>query len=359
MTILDRYIIRQYAQSILFGLLAFISLFVLIDLIERLEQFVDRKASMLVIVEYYVYFLPEIIKLVMPMATLLAALFVTGRLTKQTELTAMKSGGISLYRILVPFYLVSLVFFGLDIWFSGWLVPQAGKWKMEFETVKLGRSSSTGNRSNITLQESPTRLVTIGYYDDDRRTAYNVSLQNFDGKALTSRFDAERMVYDTTNSRWVMETAFYRSLSGESDKLTQTPRIDTVQLSFTASDLKENNAELDLLTLPQHQRFLINREKGGFGELEEAWVKYHAKISFPFACLIVVLIGVPLSSVKKRSGVALEAGISLLLGFIYIGLQQTFSTLGYKGAVDPLLAAWLPNFLFLAVGVVLLVRVQK
>jgi Predicted permeases len=114
-----------------------------------------------------------------------------------------------------------------------------------------------------------------------------------------------------------------------------------------------------LLTLPDHRAFIEKRQRGGFEAVDEALVKYHSKIAFPAACLIVVLIGVPLSATKKRSGLALEAGISILVGFIYLGLQQTFATLGYKGEIPPWLAAWFPNLLFLVIGLGMLWKAQK
>ncbi|MBC8044151.1 MAG: LPS export ABC transporter permease LptG [Rhizobacter sp.] len=360
MNILDRYILRQFVTTFLFAILAFVSLFILIDLIERLDEFVDRKSSVLIIGEYYLYFLPEIIKLITPMATLLASLYVTGQLTKQTELTAMKSGGISLYRMLVPFYVATLLIMAIDFYFSGWVVPAATRAKADFEAKRLGKGQASGSRSNLNTQESPNRMVTMSYFDDESRTCYNVSIETFEGKTLQSRLDAERMVYNDSLKQWVLYNVYGRTLEKRLvDSLSVFAQPDTITLSFSAADLRENNAALDQLTLPQHRRFLISKEQSGFDALGEASVKYHTKISFPFACLVVVLIGVPLSSVKKRSGLALEAGISLLLGFGYIGVQQVFATLGYKDELPPLVAAWLPNVIFLAAGIGLLWKVQK
>lgn len=360
MKILDRYIALRYLSAFLFGTIAFIALFVLIDLIEHIDDFIDRKLKLVAILTYYGYFLPEIVKLIIPISALLSALFVTGALSKQMELTAMKSGGISLYRMLVPFLAIALLITVLDFYLSGWLVPQTTREKQRFESVNLGKNFWVGgNRSNVNLIESPSRLVSIGYYDDYTKTAYSLGVQAFEGKALRWRLDAEQMKFDTTAQKWRITNAYLRFFDGDKERIVLARWLDTLQFSFTAKELGESTQALELMTLPEHRAFLIARERGGFESFDEAIVKYHTKLSFPFACLIVIFIGVPLSAQKKRSGIALEAGISILVGFLYMGVQQVFGTLGYKGALNPILAAWMPNAIFAIVGVVMLFKAQK
>ncbi|MDW8465228.1 MAG: LPS export ABC transporter permease LptG [Chloroherpetonaceae bacterium] len=360
MRILNRYILSQYAQSFLFGTIAFIALFILIDVIEKINYYIDRKASFFAVAGYYLYLLPENIKLTAPISALLAALFVTGNLSKQTELTAMKASGISLYRILVPFFIVSAVITAVDFLFSGWIVPYTTREKQKFESVQLGKTFWTGgSRSNFNILDKADRLVSIGYFNDAQSICYNVSVQQFEGSSMRWRIDAKQMIFNTLSKRWVLQDAICRNFLYQPEQLIVESAIDSFSFSFTLRDLRENTSALDLLTLPDHRAFIEKRQRSGFEAVNEALVKYHSKIAFPLACLIVVLIGVPLSATKKRSGLALEAGISILIGFIYIGLQQTFATLGYKGEIPPWLAAWFPNLLFLAVGLVLLWKAQK
>ncbi|MCS6988075.1 MAG: LptF/LptG family permease [Chloroherpetonaceae bacterium] len=360
MKILDRYIALRYLSAFLFGSLAFVAIFILIDLIEHIDDFIDRRVQPLAILSYYGYFLPEILKLIIPVSALLSALFVTGSLSKQMELTAMKAGGISLYRLLVPFFVIAAFITALDFYLSGWLVPRATREKQRFESLNLGKNFWVGgSRSNVNVMDSPSRLVSIGYYDDYQKICYSVSAQEFSGKRLLWRLDAERMLFDTTAQKWIFEKGYLRFIEGEQERLLRIETLDTLALSFTAKELGESTQALELMTLPEHRAFLISRERGGFESSDEAIVKYHAKLSFPFACLIVILIGVPLSAQKKRSGVALEMGISVLIGFLYMGVQQVFGTLGYKGAVHPVLAAWMPNLVFFGVGVFITLKAQK
>lgn len=329
-------------------------------MIEKVDDFIDQNVSLSQILTYYAYQTPDIIKLTSPISSLLAALFVTGRLSEQTELTAMKAGGISLYRLLYPFYFLAIIIGLFNFYLSGWVVPEFTKYKSQFESNYLGKAQSIdGSRSNINLLENPNRIVNIGYFDSNARTGYNVSVQNFSGSTLLWRVDADKMVYDTVGKSWMLHNAFQRSFKKGKESFQQYPTLNTVRFSFSSKQLSASNANVEEMNLPDHKRYIASKIQAGFSTLDEALVKYYTKISFPFACLIVVLIGVPLSAQKKRSGLALEAGISLLVGFVYIGLQKIFSTLGYKGTVPPLIAAWLPNVLFLSVGLLMLKKSKK
>lgn len=360
MKLLDRYIFRQYLVSFCFSSLSFIGLFILISMIEKIDDFIDQKISLFQILTYYAYQTPDIIKLTSPISSLLAALFVTGRLSQQTELTAMKAGGISLYRLLYPFYFLAIIIGIFNFYLSGWIVPEFTKYKFQFESTYLGKAYNTGgSRSNINILENPNRIVNIGYFDSNARTCYNVSLQIFSHSKLLWRVDADKMVYDTVRKSWTLHNAFYRSFKNGKETFRLFPTLNTIRFGFSAKQLSASNANVEEMNLPDHHKYIAAKSKAGFSSIDEALVKYYTKISFPFACLIVVLIGVPLSAQKKRSGLALEAGISLLVGFIYIGLQKIFSTLGYKGTVQPIIAAWLPNILFLSVGIYMLSKSKK
>lgn len=360
MKLLDRYIFREYLISFCFSSLSFISLFILINMIEKVDDFIDQHISITNVFTYYLYQIPEIVKLTSPISSLLSALFVTGKLAKQTELTAMKAGGISLYRLLYPFYGLAILIALMNFYLSGWVVPDFTQKKYQFESTFLGQAHDMGgSKANLNLLENPNRIVNIGYFDNSARICYNVSVQNFSGSTMLWRVDADKMVYNTSRKSWTLYNAYYRIFKSNKEVFQRYDSLNTIRFTFSAKQLSEVNIDVEEMNLPDHRKYIATKTKAGFSALDEVLVKYYAKFSFPFACLIVVLIGVPLSAQKKRSGLALEAGISLLIGFIYIGLQEIFATLGYKGTVPPFIAAWLPNVLFLSVGIGMLSKAKK
>jgi len=380
MTILDRYIIRQFLLAFLFGLAAFILIFLVIDLMEKLDDFIDANVETPVILEYYVHFTPEIIKLMTPVAMLLAALFVTGRIAQQNELAAIKSSGVSLYRFVLPFLAVALFVSLVSIYFSGWVVPFSNHKKFDIERVYLKKSSTATGRLNLYFQEGRTRLVSLGFYEGGSRTARKVTIEDFADTNLTvlmRRYDAQMMRWseeringgdgispapllgdNRTKGGWELVNGVERIISSGREEMRPFDRLFVGRLSLTPAEIEEKQRKPDEMDYNELRSFIESQERAG-QEVSRWLVDYHSKIAFPFASLIVVLFGVPFSANKRRSGVAIEFGISVAVTFIYLAFMKTSQVFGYNGDLDPLLTAWLANILFLGAGIVNLARAQK
>lgn len=360
MTLLDRYIVRQFVITFIFGLVAFLLIFLIVDLMEKLDDFIDAHVATGVILRYYVHFMPEIIKLMMPVGMLLAALFVTGRLSQQNELAAMKSSGVSLYRFLAPFAAVALVFSIGGIYFNGWVVPSANQTKFDIERQYLHKLTGGASRFNIFVQDGPTRLVSIGFYDSNEKRASRISIQDLaadDLTVLTRRYDARQMEWSDEEG-WVLLEGTARTFAADSQHLERFDRMPVGRLGLAPADIEKKQRKPDEMDFVELAEFIESQRRAG-QEVSRWLVDYHSKIAFPFASLIVVLFGVPFSSNKRRSGVAIEFGISFAATFVYLAFMKTSQVFGYNGDLNPILTAWLANLLFLAAGVVNLARVQK
>jgi lipopolysaccharide export system permease protein len=361
MKLVDRYVIKQFLVTAFFSLVAVTIIFVVIDALEHLDDFIDKQATVTVVALYYFYFIPEIVKLIMPVAMLLASLFVTARLSMQFELTAMKSSGISLYRIMVPFVVVALIVSGASVYFNGWIVPLANKKKLNIERVYLHKDQISTYSANIFFQDSPTRILSIGYFDDSRNTASRISIQNFSDTnltVLTSRIDAISMTWDTTARSWILSRGTERWFEPGKERMEEFEKISAGRLHFDPDDLRkkqEKPDEMDYYTLKQ---FIENQQQAG-QDVARWQVDFYSKISFPFASVIVVLFGVPFSSIRKRGGVGVQLGISLLICFIYLIFMKVSQVFGYNGDINPLLTAWTANILFFAAASFVMLRVPK
>jgi lipopolysaccharide export system permease protein len=367
MTILDRYVIRQFLVAFFFGLLAFTLIFLMIDMMEKLDDFIDSNASSRTIVEYYLHFAPEIIKLMTPVAMLLASLFVMGRLTNQNELAAMKSSGMSLYRLLIPFIVVSVIVSSVSVYFNGWIVPYANQKKFAIERQHLQRVD-TQQRFNLFFQDGPTRIVSLGYYEPQSKSATRVSVQEFADTnltVLTRRFDADMMQWSTTTDStgttsegWVLLRGTERELHGDQERIHFFPERAVGTLSITPEEMAKKQRKPEEMDYPELREFIENQRRAG-QNIARWMVEYYAKIAFPFASVVVTLFGVTFGSIRRRSGVAVEFGICVAMTFLYMGFMKTSQVFGYNGDLNPLLTAWLANLIFLGMGIVNLVRVQK
>ena len=361
MKIIDRTIIRQFLSTAAFSLIAVLLVFIVIDVMEKLDDFIDKQATAGVIVQYYVFFIPEIIKLIIPVAMLLASLFVTARLSTQNELTAMKSGGISLYRVMAPFVAVSLIVSALSVYFNGWVVPLANQRKFSIERVYLHKDVVNASGANIYIQDSRTRILSLGYFDDARNIASRVSIQDFspaDPTVMTDRMDAVSMAWDSASRSWTLNNCTRRWFEGDSERIRQYALLPAGELHFDPDDLRKKQEKPDEMDYYTLQQFIRSQEEAG-QDVARWLVDFYSKISFPFASVIVVLFGVPFASRKRRGGVGVQLGISLLICFIYLIFMKVSQVFGYNGDINPLLTAWSANIMFFAGAVVVLAKVQK
>ena len=403
MKILDRYIIRQFLQIAGFSLVAFTMIFVIVDMMENLDDFIDRSVPLTVVVEYYIYFMPEIIMLMIPVSVLLSSMFTTGRLSTFNELSAMKASGTSLYRFMLPMLSVALLISAASVYFNGWVVPFANHKKFTIARLHLNKYLESFGRYNIYIQEGPTRVVSLGYFDDVLNTAHRVSVQDFsaeDNTHMVVRYDAKEMVWDSTSGVWNLVDGTVRTLSGdtaifhsvgtpsahsavqgnvdstsqertepafaEADtahrviEAEQIDRFDTLTLAglhFVPSEIKKKQERPDEMDYFDLRNFIDNQKRAG-QQVARWQVDYYSKISFPFASFIVVLFGVPFSSMRRRSGLAVEFGISLGICFIYLVFMKISHTFGYSGDMNPFVTAWFANIVFLTFGILNLWRVR-
>lgn len=351
MKLLEKYIARQFLSTYVFASISFTALFLLINLIENLDEFIDNTPPLQELLHYYLSLVPETILLTSPISSLLAALFVTGRLSASSELPAMKAAGAALHQIIRPFALTALLLSMLNILNAGWISPKAAACKNRFEAAWFNKKfDDLLDDGNIRILESRNRILSIGALDKTTLRGMDVSLETFDGPVMTGRIDAATIAYDAALDRWIFSRTQTRTFSDTSFTFHENPGRDTLKLALNASSFTDLTARPDEMDLFQHLRYIEEKKNAGFSNLGRAIVKFHSKIALPAATLIIIFIGVPLSARKKRSGLALETGISLFIGFIYLGLEKTLSTIGYRNIMDPALAAWLPNLLFLAIG---------
>ena len=350
MKIIDGYLIRQFLQTVFFALLAFILIFLVIDAMENLDDFIDQNVPWINILHYYFVFTPEIIKLITPVAVLFGALFTAGKVSTLSELTAMRASGVSLYRFMAPFVITSLFISLISLYFGGYVVPMANKTKIYIEQTYL-KKGLTFTGSNIYFQDSKTRIVSINYFDDHLNRANRVSIQDFNSKNLTEmrrRIDAQTLDYDSVGGIWIARYGIDRRFTQESESAKHFDSLKLSNLHFKPEDLtkkQEKPAEMNLSELSD----LIDSQKRAGTNPTVAQIEYHSRFAFAMTSVIIVLFGLPISANKRKSGLAVQVGINILIAFIYLVFMKISQAFGKNGALDPVLTAWFANIIF-AVG---------
>ncbi len=360
MKLLDRYLIKQFLQTTFFGILAFTLIFVVVDMMENLDDFIDQNVVGSIILQYYLVFIPEIIRLMLPVSVLFAALFTTGKLSSLNELTAIKAAGISMYRFMLPILTVTLLICIGAIYFSGYVVPLANKNKISIEMNYLKKNFSFSG-SNIFFQDSRSRIVNISYFNEESGQAIRVSIQDFDNNDLTrmtQRIDAMRMSFDSTKSVWRAFDGSIRKFSAESEEMFRFKETEVKGLNFLPGDLLAKQQKPEEMNLSELNNAIKNRINAG-NDPTPLQIEYYSRYAFAMTGLIVVLFGLPLSANNRKGGLALQVGLNILITFIYLVAMKITQAFGKNGSLNPLLTAWLVNIFFTIGAVLNLMRIKQ
>jgi len=359
MKILDRYLIKQFLQTVFFGLLAFTAIFIVIDAMENLDDFLDQNVGTFKILYYYFVFSPEMIKLMMPVAVLFGALFTAGKSANLSELTAMRASGVSLYRFMTPFIITTLIISILSIYFGGYIVPMANKTKVYIEQVYLKKGLEYSG-SNIFFQDSQKRIVSIGFFDNNTFRANRVSIQDFNPgniTKMTGRIDAQLLQYDTLSGNWLALKGVQRTFNNEQESASYFDSLRLNDLYFKPADLTEKQRKPQEMNLTELSNLIDSQERAG-NDPTGTLLEYHSRFAFAMTSLVIVLFGLPISTGKRRSGMAVQVGLNILIAFIFLVFMKVSQAFGKNGALDPVFTAWFANIVFLAGSVVTMQKLR-
>ncbi len=358
MRLLDWYLLKKYLVNLLFAVIAWIVLFEVITMIEQLSRFIDYGATLKQFVLYYVYFIPSVISLTIPIAALLGVLFAVSNMAGHNEIVAELSAGVSLYRILAPLFLAAVVLSILSMIFNETVVPGANRARLDLERYEIRKNPRNQTRlnNNIYVQDLTNRKLAVKFFNSKTQKGTGISFLMYDKGRLSGRIDAKSMSWQ--DSSWHLSTVVVRYFSGEEEwvhSLKDTVIRDSRVLPKNLVDLQPKPEEMGYMELDAYIK-----ELQALGANPRKWlVERELKISMPFAILIVTLIGAPFASRKRRGGTGLNFAISLLISFLFFIVIRIGQVFGHQGALEPMLAAWLANLIFLLLGLYILFTVQK
>ncbi len=357
MRILDRYISKRFLQILMFAILAFISIFIIVDLIENLDTFLDNQFPPHVVAEYYVHYIPFIIVLVLPVAMLLSALFSVGGMARQNEIVAMKAAGISLYRIFLPVFIISFFVSLFSMAVANTLVPYSTQRQAEINDQYKRNRPRSKRLSNIYIQDEQGRRISMRYYNIIRNIGNTVSIRQFDGRTLLSRLDARRITWQ--DSVWLLHDGYERIFTPKGEKATPFKTRYLRDSSLLPNKIAQILKKPEEMSYAELKDFIKEVQRTG-GNPNSWRVDLYLNIDLSFVNFIIVMFGLPLSSSQtRRSGAAKGFGISLAVTFVYFGILKTTQAMGQNDKIDPLLAAWFANIVFGVIGFIVLLRARK
>ena len=358
--------------------MAFIAIFILIDTVENIDSFIDSSLPVKFIALYYLLYLPYIVVLTLPVAMLIATMFSLSRLVTDNEITAIKSSGISLYRILAPLYIFALFAGIVTMVFSELVVPTTNLFRKDIEDLsnlrRIDKNAAISfsfsknremNRQNVFLANGDGRIINALLYHSYQQTAERVYIfeplntSGDDGGGFAgfkSRIDADSLTY--SGGTWYLHNATERIFKRDGEIDTHYPELRASFITLIPSEFARIDVKPEEMNYFELSRYIKRINTSG-GDASEWLVDLNLKLSFPFVSFVIVFFGAPMAAGSTKRGKTASFGIALAICFIFYILINGFQILGRNGAMNPFVAAWLPNAIFFVFGVDMHLRAKK
>jgi lipopolysaccharide export system permease protein len=370
-TIMDRYLTSELVAPFLFGVGAFSSLGVTIDAVfELVRRIVESGLPVNIAVQVFLLKFPNFIVLAFPMSTLLATLMTYSRLSSQSELIALRGCGVSVYRMVLTAVMLSLLVTGLTFVFNEQIAP-AANYQASITLEKALKSDKPILRQqNIFYPEyqeveqpdgSRNRILARLFYADqfDGQQMKGLTIIDRTTEGLNQILVSESAEWNPGQNVWdfyngtvylVAPDRSYRNILRFEHQQLQLPRTP-LNLVERSRDYGEMNIAESL------EQLEIERIGGDRQKIRKLEVRIQQKFSLPFVCVVFGLVGAAMGSIPQRTGRGTSFGVSVIVIFTYYLIFFISGAMGQAGIFSPFIGAWLPNFLFLGIGLFLLMRV--
>lgn len=358
-TTLDRYMISELAGPLFFGFSAFLLIFVAANLLALSRLITEEHARLWAVIEYFVWGLPAVIPYVVPMAVLLGVLLAMQRLSGESEIIAMKAGGISLERVAAPLLVFGLLLSLLTFYIEQTVVPFANDRATEILQMTIKRTPLVGTNLTVyaSLPNGGRQLTAATGYDVSTHSLLNVTVVQYDrsGTAQTIIFANRARAQENTSWSFAGARTYRFNPDGSViESREQTLVIDIGEgPTNVLQRVKSSPQDMSRAEIAQ----LIRSGQLNSTQLGQYVQEFQSQLARPFACLVFSLLAVPFGIRRVRGGgTSVGFGLAVAIVFAYYVVMTISNSVGAQSSNLAGVTAWLPNIIFLAFGMVLLRR---
>ena len=356
---LDWYIIRKFLVTFFVSIALLAIIIIIFDISEKIEDFVRTEATLKeVVVDYYLNFVPYFMNMYAPMFVFLTVIFFTSKMTGDSEVIAILSSGTSFHRLMVPYILSAAIIASMSLVLGLWVIPHSNAIRIEFEQKhNPWRKVHQGHDMHYKLEDD--HFVYIESFSPYNNTAYNFTLEDLSGGRLRSKITAESAQYDTVTGVWKLRNWFIRDYGeGMTDHIRSGKQMDTV-LSLTREDFFRNRYTIQRLNKRELDELIQTQISRGDASVKMAQIEKNNRYSLPVSAFILTIIGVSLSTKKRRGGMGLNLAAGTALGFSYILFMQFSEMFVITDTLPASIAIWLPNIIYAIIAAVLYITAPK
>lgn len=359
MSIIDRYIIKKYFGTFGFILLLLIAIAIVIDITEKIDDFLlSGLSTWEIISQYYIHFVPWISMMLAPIFVFVSVIFFTSKLTENSETIAMLAGRVSFFRLLLP-YLFSSTLLAIFFYMTNhyWL-PNSNKKLFNF-TDSYTSSDVETSKDNVHFQYKKDTLVYAQSWNDERKSGYKFTLEVFDGRKMTYKFASERIKWDSTQQNWLTEDCIERFILNDFKDQVETQDSMRYNWGFRPTDFLVQLNLKESMTTPELELFIREQREKGAENLQFYETEKHRRTAVPASTIILTMIAYAMTTQKRRNGMGIYIVAGLALSGVYVITQQFSTVFSTKGNLDPMWGAWIPNIVFAFIALALIWRAPK
>lgn len=354
----DRYVLREFMLLLALSLIAFVAIFAIVDLFEKIQEFMDGHATAWTVARYYAYKVPYVVVNVLPIALLMSTFLTLGQMSRFNELTAMATAGVSTGRIIVPLLIVALAAVGVSFALNEAVVPEATRRREAIIDGEVRRRQvrEPSEFANVSALGRDGRVYLVKLYLVHEKRMHDVLVTELRRGAIVRRVDARSARWD--GSQWVFEDGVARIFGPDGEEATPFDRLAMPELSEQPEDFQKAPERPDEMGFIRLADYVERLRQSGL-RVEKYQVQLDLKLAFPWINFIVVVMGAALAARLRNPNAAIGFGISVFTAFFYYGLMRAGQALGQGGSLPPLVAAWGANAVFGALALGLFISAQR
>ena len=346
--LLDYYLLRKFTANFIFIILSFTVVFIIVDIIDNIDKFINRGISNQEIINYYLLSIPWYISIALPMTILISTIICFVTMQKNQEITALKASGVSIWRVSSPLLLSGTLLCIVSFFFDNIIVVKTFEKKSPIE-MKLKNKSMKSSKKNNIYYHLNNSFLAIKRFNYNNNTGTNISVQKLSGPDIISRIDADRMIWIEDKNMWYLKNLNLREWNG--NILTHSSKRDSTMViaDMNPEIIKKDNINPEEMNYWQLSSFIDKLKNKGL-KYNRWSVNKHFKTAFACTPFIMVLFGISLSITKPRSNYTTGIGFSIVVIFLYYLLIKAGQSLGYNQIISPFLSVWFVNILFISFG---------
>jgi lipopolysaccharide export system permease protein len=349
---IDQYIIKKYLGTFFLAIVLIISISIIFDISENIDDFISKKAPLRAIAfDYYLNFIPYFANLFSALFTFIAVIFFTSKMAYNSEIIAIQASGISYNRFMRPYMIASGIIAVMSWILGNFVIPVSTEARVNFRNTYI-KYEYINSDKNIHRQLEPGLFVYMQSYNNKLDVGYRFSIDQFEGRRLISKLIAESIKWDREKKKWVIQNYYIRDMRGPQEIIKTGTSIDTT-LRMLPADFGQQNSKEETMDYWQINDYIKDLKLRGVDNVARYEQEKYRRTAGPISTFILSVIGVSLASRRMRGGMGLHLGLGLFLSFSYIMFMQVSTIFAFKVGFNTLLAVWLPNMVYSIIAIAL------